>query len=156
MILPDDVAAALEPLFALLPLERAMEELVVLEGPSQEAVHCVHAVLRDPALAGKPRLAAGLWLYVDDLPRSHTLSQSMEDATGSFWNGIMHRREGDFSNSHYWFRRVGHHPAMTAIGAYDPHGFIDEVERRHREAPRELIERQRKEWAALFSWCANA
>lgn len=156
MILPDDIAGALDPLFAMMPLERAMEQLVVTQGPSREATHCVHTILQDPVLAGKPRLAAGLWLYVDDLERSHTISQGMEDSTGSFWHGIMHRREGDFWNSHYWFRRVGQHPAMAAIDGYEPHAFIDEVERRHGESPPELVERQRKEWVALFSWCANA
>lgn len=155
MTLPDDVARALEPLFTLIPLERAMAQLVVEQGPSKEATHCVTETLHDPALAGKPRLAAGLWLYVDDLDRSHTISQSMEDQTGSFWHGIMHRREGDFSNSHYWFRRVGQHPAMAAIGNYDPHTFIDEVARQYRDAPSQLIDRQRREWSALFSWCAN-
>lgn len=106
-----------------------------------------------PGLANTS-LEAGLWLYVDDLDRSHRVSQQLEGPTGSFWHGIMHRREGDFSNSHYWFSRTGHHPAMDDIGGYDGHGFIDEVSAHYRVPTEALLERQRAEWCALFAWCA--
>jgi hypothetical protein len=59
---------------------------------------------------------AGLWLYADGLDQSHQISQSIETPTGSFWHGIMHRREGDFGNSKYWFRRVGKHPVSEPLG----------------------------------------
>ena len=42
---------------------------------------------------------SGLWLLAGDLDRSHTISQSIGSAEGSFWHAIMHRREGDFGNS---------------------------------------------------------
>jgi hypothetical protein len=58
---------------------------------------------------------AGLWLFWDFLDKSHALSQSIDNATGSFWHAIMHRREGDFSNSKYWFHRVGSHPAYQPL-----------------------------------------
>ncbi len=54
-------------------------------------------------------LESGLWLLSGELDRSHSISQSIESQEGSFWHGIMHRREGDFSNAKYWFRRVGRH-----------------------------------------------
>src|SRR5690348_16418541 len=44
-------------------------------------------------------MLAGLWLWHDWLDESHRISQSLSSATGSFWHAIMHRREGDFSNS---------------------------------------------------------
>lgn len=58
---------------------------------------------------------SGLWLYHDYLDESHTLSQDISSPTGSYWHGIMHRREPDFSNGKYWFRRVGHHPIFPAL-----------------------------------------
>jgi hypothetical protein len=53
---------------------------------------------------------AGLWLLAGELDRSHSVSQSIGDRDGSFWHGIMHRREGDFSNAKYWFRQAMRHP----------------------------------------------
>src|SRR4051812_18805083 len=66
-----------------------------------------HAV-RDPS-AARACLAA-LHLWFDDLDGSHRISQDLPTPEGSAWHGIMHRREGDFWNSKYWFRRVGSHP----------------------------------------------
>jgi len=133
-----------------------MEALVVTGGGSTDRIKLVETIVADPAIAAKPALGAGLWLYVDELDRSHVISQGIEDATGSFWHGIMHRREGDFSNSHYWFNRVGHHPAMDQIPGYDPHAFIDDVQKRYRQGASDLVEMQRLEWKTLFEWCARA
>ena len=46
---------------------------------------------------------SGLWLLHNYLDESHQISQEISSATGSFWHGIMHRREADFSNAKYWF-----------------------------------------------------
>jgi hypothetical protein len=50
---------------------------------------------------------AGMWLLADDLDRAHTICQEIPSALGSAWHAVMHRREGDFSNSLYWWRRAG-------------------------------------------------
>src|SRR5687767_13390080 len=50
---------------------------------------------------------AGLWLYFDFLDESHAISQDLDTAEGSYWHGILHRREPDYPNAKYWFRRVG-------------------------------------------------
>ena len=60
-------------------------------------------------------MAALLLLYNDDLEESHTLSQGIPSATGSYWHGIMHRREPDYPNAGYWFRKVGEHPLFPAV-----------------------------------------
>jgi hypothetical protein len=59
---------------------------------------------------------AGLWLVHDFLDESHRISQDIDTPTGSFWHGVMHRREGDFSNAKYWFRRVGSHEVLAQLG----------------------------------------
>lgn len=155
MTLPDDIANAVAPLFDQLPLDTAMTQLVVTTGATTDQLALVEGIVTSPAIRGRDALAAGLWLYADELDRSHVISQQIGDATGSFWHGIMHRREGDFSNSHYWFNRTGEHPAMARMPGYDGHAFIDEVAARHRDTPEELIRRQRDEWQALFAWCAE-
>ena len=93
-------------------------------------------------------LASALLLWNDDLDASHTLSQGLPDPFGCWLHGAMHRREGDFPNSKYWFRRAGTHagfaqmaqraaevlvtaggqpaPALAALAEqWDPFAFVD-------------------------------
>src|SRR5262245_35001335 len=58
---------------------------------------------------------AGLWLYHDFLDESHSISQDLHTVEGSYWHAIMHRREPDYWNSKYWFRRVGDHPIYDKL-----------------------------------------
>ena len=60
-------------------------------------------------------IKSGLLLWNDALDESHTISQELENQTGSYWHGIMHRREPDYSNSKYWFGRVGMHPIFPVL-----------------------------------------
>ncbi len=155
MKLPESIATVLMPLFDEIPLDQAMSELVVTHRARPDRVTLVERLLEHSALRAHDTLAAGLWLYIDELDRSHTISQGISNATGSFWHGIMHRREGDFGNSHYWFNRTGFHPAMDNIPGYEAHRFVDEVQAHYKEAPTELVKMQRTEWQALFEWCAS-
>jgi hypothetical protein len=108
---------------------------------------------------------SGLWLYHDFLDESHTLSQDLPDADGSYWHAIMHRREPDASNSKYWFRKVGHHPVLAQLvaqapasgyGYTDAFAFVDWCERVRGSgsAAEALAERvQQLEWEWLFAHC---
>jgi len=58
---------------------------------------------------------AGLHLWNDDFQESHTLAQGIETPTGSYWHGLMHRREPDYENAKHWFRRVGEHPVYAEL-----------------------------------------
>src|SRR5438105_123592 len=48
---------------------------------------------------------SGLWLRHNFLDESHHISQDLHSLEGSYWHAIMHRREPDYWNSKYWFRR---------------------------------------------------
>ena len=125
---------------------------------------------------------SGAWLLHDYLDESHKISQDIETLSGSFWHGIMHRREGDFSNAKYWFRRVGKHPVLDLVGqraaemaavrgaessgkklitggAWDPLAFIDLVEssvRGHGDARELCLDIQQAECELLFDYCYRA
>jgi hypothetical protein len=64
-------------------------------------------------------LHAGIWQVHDFLDESHDLAQSIQgqgtDSSGDYWHAIMHRREPDYSNAKYWFRRVGRHPVFDEL-----------------------------------------
>ena len=63
-------------------------------------------------------LEAGLRQIHDDLDGSHQAAQSIEGEGkhhGDYWHAIMHRREPDYANSQYWFRRVSRHPVFAPL-----------------------------------------
>lgn len=122
---------------------------------------------------------AGLWLLHDFLNESHSISQELHSTTGSYWHGIMHRREPDYGNAKYWFRRVGQHPVFEPLLAqvrasergfqqvpelvpllkqpsWDPFLFVDLCERAARRSD-QLAEACRViaglEWQILFDDC---
>lgn len=111
---------------------------------------------------------SALLLYHDYLDESHTISQDLPSATGSFLRAVMHRREPDAWNSKYWWRRVGSHAVFVPLaaaaarlgypagGSWDPSAFVDRCEReRDRGTPEEnlLREVQLAEWRLLFDYC---
>ena len=124
---------------------------------------------------------SGLWLFLDALDESHRLSQEIVSSTGSFWHAIMHRREGDFSNSKYWYNRCANHHVLRLLGAvasslagdgardravaralsagWNPNGFVDLVAAVHDKPddPRYAIavRLQKAEWGGLFDYCVH-
>ncbi|MEM9753727.1 MAG: hypothetical protein AAF916_10125 [Planctomycetota bacterium] len=173
--LPPDVRPALAPLFEALPFDRAMPALVLEPGSAAQAdaLPVVRELAGQDAFADRSDLLAGLFLYADDLDTAHGHAQDDATPTGSFWHAIVHRREGDFDNARYWYAKASHHPAMshidlvgggagsgTDVAAYDPDAFVRQVQHAHQADERNgatpaLMSTQRKEWKALFEWCAG-
>lgn len=111
----------------VVPLSAIPDELPALV-PQAPGPECdwLHAYLNRvpceqlrPGLQSRPdavALKAGLLQIHDDLEGSHELSQSVQGhRSGDYWHGIMHRREPDFGNSKYWFRRTGEHPVFEPL-----------------------------------------
>jgi hypothetical protein len=125
---------------------------------------------RDPSAVES--LRGGLWLLHDFMDEAHRIVQDVETKGGSYWHGIVHRREPDAGNAAYWFGRVGEHPIFEELGRdaqaigdgiaalgrlveggrFRPRRFIElatgtEPDDRTREA---LLAIARREWELLF------
>ena len=143
-----------------------------LQELSIESAFAGHAVSDHEAAAA---CLSGIWLLHNYLDQSHTISQDLHSCNGSFWHGIMHRREPDYGNAAYWFRKVGEHPVFgdlviqlsqgntdtTALGLicegqWDPFAFID-VCAQASNPPDETTKLCQQitsvEWQLLFDYC---
>ena len=103
---------------------------------------------------------SGLWMLHNYLDRSHSISQDIHSSEGSFWHAIMHRREGDYSNAKYWYRRAGSHSVYQTIAeaigsSWDPYDFVDRCQAEERDGSLrpETRELALIEWKSLFEFC---
>jgi hypothetical protein len=61
------------------------------------------------------RLRAAALLYHDHHNEAHDLVQDHVDSDGALIHAVLHRREPDYWNAKYWFRRVGDHPVYHRV-----------------------------------------
>ena len=119
--------------------------------------------------------AGALWLY-GFLEESHSIAQGIDSPEGSYWHALMHRSEGDFGNSKYWYRRVGRHAifpdllsaarqleissrselaVVHELSDWDPSRFVDAMEQAaRRETEDSLLQAiSREEYNLLMGYC---
>jgi len=84
-------------------------------------------------LTAAPLIKAGLHLLNDDIHNCHIIAQEHENSDGNYWHAILHRREPDYWNSKYWYRRVDNHPVIQQMKneevGWDPFNFVDQCEK---------------------------
>ena len=106
----------------------------------------------------------------DALAAAHRIFQDDASDLGSYWHGVMHRREGDFDNARYWFRRAGRlpifdkmHEAAAQVSAtmakqatWDAYlltGMCEQVKFGDTDAVAECVKLQRVEFDQLLAYC---
>ena len=122
----------------------------------------------DPAMFALVR--GGLFYALDALPEAHAIFQDAKGDPGAYWHGMLHRREGDFDNARYWFRRAGVLPffsemhsgacakseTMARQSNWDPYLFTGQCEQARFGADdlvAEMQALQRIEFDAIFDYC---
>jgi hypothetical protein len=116
-----------------------------------------------------PLVRAALFYACDAIAESHRIVQDAGGDEGAYWHGMIHRREGDFDNARYWFRRAGilpffgelHHQAgnVAAVVAsqsnWDPYLFTGLCEQDRfgdTDARSGLLKLQRIEFDVAFGY----
>lgn len=86
--------------------------------------------IEDFSKSQKPCIGAALHLLNDDIERAHKIAQDDEaDMSSNLCHAILHRREGDFWNSKWWYRQIDH-PLIDQFygGVSKAQSFVDDVE----------------------------
>jgi hypothetical protein len=115
---------------------------------------------------------AGLLMAQDFIWEAHEIVQDYPEVESSWWHAYMHRMEGDYGNSAYWYRRVGDAALYSCLqekvdaldvaqelsslqsGSWDPYKCNDLIqEYRNSSCDNSLQEIHRLEWSVLFGAC---
>ena len=156
-----------ELLRKLIPSEPTNTELLLRVRAVEDAALSGGRTIGDP---GSFELVRGALFYaLDALNEAHAFFQDAPGGLGSYWHGMLHRREGDFDNARYWFRRAGElpcfgdlHRAASAFSAdmakqanWDPYLLTGECEQARfgaEESVAELVRLQRVEFDGVFDY----
>ena len=110
-----------------------------------------------------------LFYAADALDAGHRIFQDAPGDLGSYWHGMMHRREGDFDNARYWFRRAGKlpnfdrmhgaaanlSPNMAKQNSWDAYlltGMCEQAKFGDRDAIPECVKLQRVEFDGMLDY----
>ena len=161
----------------LLRQDSLLKVLVPTDALDRELVRELKEITSDALASGAvvdaemSGLVRGALFYaLDTLPEAHANFQDAASDTGSYWHGMLHRREGDFDNARYWFRRAGTLPVFATIHRdasrvselmarrtnWDPYLFTGQCEQARfgaEELVAELVALQRIEFDALLDYC---
>lgn len=145
------------------------------EGGHPDVLRMVREATEEQLTGGKvladssyPRLVrAGLMYAYDAIDECHRIVQEIASDEASYWHGMVHRREGDFENARYWFRRTGRlaafaemHAQAASVSAlmgrqsdWDPYVLVGECEQVRfggDQNQKELVALQKIEFGVMF------
>lgn len=163
----DEVMRGEELLDRLCPTEPGDAEIIRRVRAADDATISDGKPIADAKMF--PLVRAALFYLHDAIDESHRIAQEAASDTGSYWHGMIHRREGDFDNARYWFRRTGSHPAFAELHLaaaefsplmakqtnWDPYLFVGQCEQERfgaNEHHNELIRLQRIEFDAMLDY----
>ncbi|WWC90312.1 uncharacterized protein L201_005245 [Kwoniella dendrophila CBS 6074] len=90
---------------------------------------------------------AAIHLANDDIHHCHLIAQDHEgDSTANMLHATLHRREGDYWNSKYWWSNVRSHPLIPS--SHDAKAFVDSCEDVHKNKSDDTSLRE-KQWEDL-------
>lgn len=161
----DRILRSTDLLKKLTPTEPLSWNLPGEIGKADDAILLEGRALKHPDL-----IRGGLLYAVDAIDAAHAFFQDSPSDLGSYWHGMLHRREGDFDNARYWFRRAGRLPFFAGLhsascehsatmarqdnwDAYLLTGLCEQVKFGDPSLAPECVKLQQVEFEGLFDYC---